>query len=41
MIDDFWYLTPLSAIFQLYHGNGFSIGRSRRTTDHGQATGKL
>jgi len=26
---------PFSAIFQLYHGTSF------RTTDHGQATGKL
>ena len=36
-------LRLLSAIFQLYHGNQFSGGRSHpeRTTDHGQATGKL
>ena len=29
-------LTPLSAIFQLYHGD-----QLEKTTDHGQATGKL
>ena len=38
-------LMPLSAIFQLYHGNQFQWWRKpeypERTTDHGQATGKL
>ena len=38
-------LMPLSAIFQLYHGDQFSWwkkpGYPERTTDHGQATGKL
>ena len=37
-------LTPLSAIFQLYHickGTSFSGGESRKITDPGQATGKL
>ena len=34
---DCWCLMPLSAIFQLYHGNQYP----ERTTDHGQATGKL
>ena len=38
-------LTPLSAIFQLYHGDQFSRWKKpeypERTTDHGQATGKL
>jgi hypothetical protein len=42
---DFWCLTPLSAIFQLYHGDQFywwkKPGYPRRTTDYGQATGKL
>ena len=39
---DFWCLTPLSAIFQLYHGNQFLWWKNpERTTDHGQATGKL
>ena len=38
-------LTPLSAIFQLYHGDQFQQWRKpeylERTTEHGQATGKL
>jgi hypothetical protein len=37
-------LTPLSAIFQLYHGNQFVVEKAEypeKTTDHGQATGKL
>ena len=45
LIDfDFWCLTPLSAIFQLlvYHGDQFQWWKKpERTTDHGQATGKL
>jgi hypothetical protein len=36
---------PLSAIFQLYHGDQFLWWKKwehpKRTTDHGQATGKL
>ena len=42
---DFWCLTPLSAIFQLYHGDQFKWWKKpeypERTIDHGQATGKL
>jgi hypothetical protein len=42
---DFWYLTPLSSTFQLYHGDQFQWWKKpkfpERTTDHGQATGKL
>jgi hypothetical protein len=46
---EWWFdllcLTPLSAIFQLYHGDQFQWWRKpeylKRTTDHGQATGKL
>ena len=42
---DFWCLTPLSAIFQLYHGDQFQWRKKpeypERTIDHGQATGKL
>jgi hypothetical protein len=45
LIFDFWFLTPLSAIFQLYHGDQFQWWKKpeylERTTDHGQATGKL
>ena len=41
----FGVLTPLSAIFQLYHGDQFQWCKKpeypERTTDHGQATGKL
>ena len=41
----FWCLTPLSAIFQLYHDDQFKRWKKpeypERTTDHGQATGKL
>jgi len=46
--SDKWFngvLTPLSAIFQLYHGDQFQWWKKpeypERTTDHGQATGKL
>ena len=42
---DILCLTPLSAIFQLYHGDQFLWWKKpeylERTTDHGQATGKL
>ena len=42
---EFWCLMPLSAIFQLYHGDQFQWWRKpeypERTTDPGQATGKL
>ena len=42
---DLWCLTPLSAIFQLYHGYQLYWWKKpeypKRTTDHGQATGKL
>jgi hypothetical protein len=42
---NFWSLTPLSAIFQLYHGDQFERWRKpeypERTTDPGHATGKL
>ena len=41
----FGVFTPLSAIFQLYHGDQFQWWKKleypERTTDHGQATGKL
>ena len=39
-----WCLTPLSIIFQLYHGDQFQWWKPEypeRTTDPGQATGKL
>jgi hypothetical protein len=42
---EFWCLTPLSAIFQLYHGDQFKwwwkTEYPERTNDSGQATGKL
>ena len=44
---DFWCLMPLSAIFQLYHGDVPVMvwwkkpEYPERTTDHGQATDKL
>jgi hypothetical protein len=45
MLIDCWCLTPISAIFQLCHGNQFYWLKKpeypERTTDHGQATGKL
>jgi hypothetical protein len=41
----FVFLTPLSAIFQLYHGEQFLWWKKpeypERTTDHRQVTGKL
>jgi hypothetical protein len=41
----FGVLMPLSAIFQLYHGDQFKWWKKpeylERTTDHGQETGKL
>jgi hypothetical protein len=38
----FGVLTLLSAIFQLYHGDQLKWWKKpERTTDHGQATGKL
>ena len=38
----FGVLMPLSAIIQLYHGDQFKWWmKTERTTDHGQATGKL
>jgi hypothetical protein len=42
---DLLYLTPLSAIIHLYHDDQFYRWKmpeyQERTTDHGQATGKL
>jgi hypothetical protein len=42
---DFWCLSPLPAIFQLYHGRPVLVVEEaeyqERTIDHGQATGKL
>ena len=44
LIDFFWCLTLLSAIFQLYHGDQFywreKPEHPERTTDHRQATGR-
>ena len=41
----FGVFVPLSTIFQLYHGDQFKWWKKpeypERTTDHGQATGKL
>ena len=41
---DFWCSTPLSEIFQLFHGDHFQWQKKpeypERTTDHGQATGQ-
>jgi hypothetical protein len=43
--NEFWCLTALSAIFQLYHGDQFYWWKKpeypERTTDPGQATDKL
>ena len=43
LIEFFGVLTPLSAIFQLYHGDQIQWWKKpeyqKRTTDHGQATG--
>ena len=43
LIDFFGVLTPLSAIFQLYHGDQIQWWKKpeypKRKTDHGQATG--
>ena len=45
ILFDFWCLTPLSAIFQLYHSDQFQCWKKleyrERTTDHRKATGKL
>jgi hypothetical protein len=42
---EFWCLTPLSAIYQLYHGDQFwwwmKPGCPERTIHDGQAIGKL
>jgi hypothetical protein len=44
-MNEFWCLTPLSAIFQLYHDDEFYWWRMSEypeiTTDPGQVTGKL
>jgi hypothetical protein len=45
LIDFHFCLTPLSALYQLYHGDQFYWWKKpeypERTTGHGQATGKL
>jgi hypothetical protein len=44
-MNEFWCLTPFSAIFQQYHGDQFYWWRMpeypERTIDSGKATGKL
>ena len=37
---EFWCLTPLSAIFQLYHGDQFNCGGSRSTRREPPTMGK-
>ena len=45
VIIEFWCLTPLLTIFQLYHGHQFMWWKKsehpQRITDHRQPTGKL